>query len=181
MTQRRVRDIQQLLDEERRQVQEQDAEINELRHQVAVEMSSSIDLQDDFNRRWRDQMEIEAIENQKMRQLEAELTDALHAVEEAKALLDRSLREALHHNIDCPFSDDVFVTFSGRAWHSDPHCRFLAEARSVQTRTACRGCACETQTPDVLNAMTGTSLQEDILNFFAANRPRCSYEDFYLQ
>ena len=69
-------------------------------------------------------------------------SEARSALTDAKAILNRALRELTEHARMCPIRDEIFIAPRGRVWHLRPDCRVLVnQATDERIYQWCTTCA----------------------------------------
>ena len=90
------------------------------------------------------------------------------ALADAKAILDRAMRELNEHAQICPIRDEIFIAPRGRVWHLRPDCRVLVnQAHGERSYEWCTACASMDITPNRLHPNTQRTLADDIGMFLA--------------
>ena len=113
-------------------------------------------------------------------------SEARSALADAKAILDRAMRELNEHARICPIRDEIFIAPRGRVWHLRPDCNVLVnQAHGERIYEWCTTCASMDITPNRLHPNTERTLADDIGMFLAHHgtvlyEARTKYELFLL-
>ena len=103
-------------------------------------------------------------------------SEARSALTDAKAILNRALRELTEHAHLCPIRDEVFIAPRGRVWHLRPDCRVLVnQATDERVYQWCTTCAAMVITPNIVHPNTQRTLAEDI-DMFLTHHGNVLYE-----
>ena len=95
-------------------------------------------------------------------------SEARSALKDAKAILDRALREVTEHARICPIRGEIFMSSRGQVWHLRPDCSILInQALDERVYYKCTTCASMEITPNRLHPNTQRTLADDIQMFLA--------------
>ena len=93
-------------------------------------------------------------------------SEATSALKDAKAILDRALREVTEHARICPIRGEIFVSSGEPVWHLRPDCRIVInQGLDERVYHKCTTCASMEITPNRLHPNTQRTLADDIQMF----------------